>query len=67
MEYFKVEPFKRGQIIMIYKDPYTCLESEGMARVVRFLEQVDTYIERYLVHFIGDAPRFNVERLVRRD
>ena len=62
-----MEPFKPKQIIMIYEDSYTCLKPEGEARIIRFLEQVDTYVEKYLVHFIDDAPRQNVERLVRRD
>jgi hypothetical protein len=50
--------------ITIYEDPYTRTRAEGQATIVKDLGYREPGIHRYLVHFAGDAPDQNVERIV---
>ena len=50
--------------ITIYADPYTKLDKEGRATIVKDLGYDDPGTHRYLVHFPGDLPGQNVERIV---
>ena len=55
---------KKGDVVTIYEDPSTRAKVEGEARVVRHVETLEPGIEMYLVHFVGDEPGQNVERIV---
>jgi hypothetical protein len=50
--------------IVVYGDPYTKLDQEGHATIVRDLGFDAPGIHRYLIHFRGDLPGQNVERIV---
>ncbi len=50
--------------IMIYADPYTKLDPEGRAKIIKDLGYDEPGVHRYLVHFPGDLPGQNVERIV---
>lgn len=57
--------FKQKQIVMIYEDPYTCQKPEGDARIIKHLTELAPGVDLYLVHFIGDQPSQNVERIIQ--
>lgn len=50
--------------ITIYEDPFTQQKVEGQATIVKDLGFDQPGIHRYLVHFAGDEPGQNVERIV---
>ena len=51
--------------VTIYEDPITRSKPEGLATLLRRVEDVDGgLLERWVVKFPGDAP---VERWVHRD
>jgi len=55
------------QKITVYEDPYTRERVEGQATIVSDLGLDEPGVHRYLVHFDGDAPGQNVERIVIDD
>ncbi|RJP53330.1 MAG: hypothetical protein C4583_04955 [Anaerolineaceae bacterium] len=55
---------KNGTIVEVYEDPLTMKRKEGNARIVKFLYEDEPGFGCYLVHFIGDAPEFFVQRFV---
>jgi len=55
---------KKGYTVTIYEDPYTRTKAEGQARIVRYVGTLRPGIDMYLVHFVGDKPEQNVERVV---
>lgn len=54
---------KKGDVVMVYEDPFTRQKREGVARLVKCLRRDDEY-ERWIVQFDGDGERQFFERVI---
>ncbi len=52
------------QVVMIYKDPLTRQQPEGVARLVRAVGKPAQGVQKYMVNFLDDGPDTTVERVV---
>ncbi len=56
--------FNRNDVVTVYEDPFTRRRPEGRAEIIEHAETLERGVERYVVHFVGDAPKLYVVRTV---
>jgi len=57
---------RKGETVNVYQDPLTCQDMEGRATLIKFLGNTDPELgERWLVHFVGDAPGDTYPRWIK--
>lgn len=55
---------KKGTIVEIFEDPFTRTRKEGDARVIAHLQELQSGVDQYKVHFLGDADGVSVTRTI---
>lgn len=53
-----------GTMVEVFKDPLTMQRKEGNATIVGFVQELETGLKQYIVHFQGDARGFHVVRAI---
>ena len=57
----------RGTTVTIYEDPITKQKAEDNATIIDFVHALETGLDQYVVHFVGDAENFNVVRTIDQE
>ena len=55
----------KGDTVIIYEDPITCKESEGMAILINKIDE-NSCSETWKVHFLGDEVGCNYQRTIKK-
>lgn len=54
----------KGTIVEVYEDPLTMIRKEGNAKIMGYVMELESGVNQYVVHFVGDAPGFHVVRMI---